>query len=77
MMLLPMKKLYYYFAILVAVSVQACTQRTWYESVKQSHRNECNKAPPSEREECLKATTGDSYDEYQRKRQEEMKKNNQ
>ncbi len=71
-----MKKLIYCFAILMAVSVQACTQQAWYEGVKQSHRNECNKEPPSAREECLKATTSDSYDEYQRKRQEEIKKDN-
>ena len=73
---LPMKKIHYYFAILVAVSVQACSQRAWYEGVKQGHRNECNKAPPSEREECLRIMDNDSYDEYQRKKQEETKKDN-
>jgi len=72
-----MKKIQYCLAILMAVSVQACTQRAWYEGVKQSRRNECNKAPPSEREECLRTMDNDSYDEYQRKRQEEIKKDNQ
>ena len=74
MTLLPMKKIQYCFAILMAVSVQACTQRAWYEGAKQSHRNESNKAPPSEREECLRSTDSDSYDEYQRKRQGEINK---
>jgi hypothetical protein len=74
MTLLPMKIIQYCFAILMAVSVQACTQRAWYEGAKQSHRNECNKAPPSEREECLRSTDSDSYDEYQRKRQGEINK---
>ncbi|MBI3779023.1 MAG: hypothetical protein HY274_08950 [Gammaproteobacteria bacterium] len=69
-----MKKLLYGMAILATLSAPACSQRTWYEGLKQSHRNECNKAPPSAREECLKAVDGDSYDEYARKRQEEMKK---
>ncbi len=46
----------------------------WYEGLRQSHRNECNKTPPSAREECLKAADSDSYDEYARKRQEEMKR---
>jgi len=62
--------------MLMVISVQACSQRLWYEGLKQSHRNECNKEPPSAREECLKATTSDSYDEYQRKRQEEINKDN-
>jgi hypothetical protein len=72
-----MKKIQYCFAILMAVSVQACTQRAWYEGAKQSQRNECYKAPPSAREECLKAINSDSYDEYQRKKQEEIEKDNQ
>ena len=71
-----MKKIQCCLAILMAISVQACTQRAWYEGLKQSHRNECNKEPPSAREECLKATNSDSYDEYQRKRQKEIKKDN-
>ena len=71
-----MREILCFFSVLMAVSAQACTQRAWYEGLKQSHRNECNKAPPSEREECLRATDSDSYDEYQRKRQEEIKKEN-
>jgi len=71
-----MKRILYFVAMLMVISVQACSQRLWYEGLKQSHRNECNKEPPSAREECLKATTSDSYDEYQRKRQEEINKDN-
>lgn len=62
--------------VIMAASAQACSQRAWYEGLKQSQRNECNKAPPSEREECLRAIDSDSYDEYNRKRQDEMKKEN-
>jgi len=71
-----MRVFLYCIAVSMMLSAQACTQRAWYEGVKQSHRNECNKAPPSEREECLRSTDSDSYDEYQRKRQEEIKKDN-
>ena len=70
-----MRVFLYCIALLVMLSVQACTQRAWYEGAKQSRRNECNKAPPSEREECLRSTS-DSYDEYRRQRQEEIKKDN-
>ena len=70
-----MRVFLYGLAVLILLSAQACTQRAWYEGVKQSHRNECNKALPSEREECLRNITG-GYDEYQRKRQEEIQKDN-
>lgn len=70
-----MKNFAYIIVMLLIVSAPACSQRMWYEGLKQSHRNECNKEPPSAREECLKATSSDSYDEYQRKRREEINKN--
>ena len=69
-----MKRIQYCVAILMALSVQACSQRLWYEGLKQSQRNECYKAPPSESEECLRNMDNDSYDKYQRKRQKEIKK---
>lgn len=62
------------FMILMALATSACTQRAWYEGVKQSQRNECYKAPPSAREECLKALDSETHDEYQRQRQEALKK---
>ena len=61
-------------AVLVALVATGCTQRAWYEGIKQSQRNECYKEPPSAREECLKALDSETYEEYQRKRQEELKK---
>jgi hypothetical protein len=67
-----MKNFLFCFAVIMMLTAQACTQRAWYEGVKQSHRNECNKAPPSERDECLRNTSG-SYDEYQKKRRGELK----
>jgi hypothetical protein len=60
--------------VLMALGTSACTQRAWYEGAKQNQRNECYKQPPSAREECLKALESESYDEYQRQRQEELKK---
>jgi hypothetical protein len=69
-----MKRIFICFVVPIAVAVSACTQPAWYEGAKQSQRNECYKAPPSAREECLKALNSETYDEYQRKRQEELKK---
>lgn len=69
-----MKRAFIWFVVLTALATSACTQRAWYEGAKQGQRNECYKMPPSAREECLKALDSESYDEYQRKRDEELKK---
>lgn len=61
-------------AILVSIGASACSQRAWYEGVKQGQRQEGYQAPPSAREECLKALDSEGYDEYQRNRQEQLKK---
>lgn len=59
---------------MMALATTACAQRAWHEGAKQSQRNECCKMPPSVREECLKPLDSGRYDEYQRLRQEELKK---
>jgi hypothetical protein len=69
-----MKNIFLCLVVLATLGATGCTQRAWYEGTKQSQRNECYKAPPSSREECLKALESETYDEYQRKRQEELKK---
>lgn len=73
-MIHDMQRTFICFLALTALAVSACTQRAWYEGAKQSQRNECYKMPPSARAECLKALGSESYDEYQRQRQEELKK---
>ena len=73
-MINAMQKTFLCILVLTALGASACTQRAWYEGAKQSQRNECYKMPPSAREECLKALESESYDEYQRQRQEELKK---
>ena len=55
--------------ILVAVSIQACSLRQVYEGVKQARVNECSKTQDFDRSRCLE-NTPESYDEYQRKRDE-------
>ena len=62
------------FMVLMILGASACTQRAWYEGAKQSQRNECYKMPLPAREECLQKLDSETYDEYQRQRQEELKK---
>ena len=71
-----MKMILFCLMVFMMLGASACSQRAWYESVKQGQRNECYKYPPSAREECLKAIDSDSYDEYQRKKQDAAKKDN-
>jgi hypothetical protein len=73
-MINAMQRTFLCILVLTALGTSACTQRAWYEGAKQSQRNECYKMPPSAREECLKALESESYDEYQRQRQEDLKK---
>ena len=56
-------------ALLLIALTAGCTQRSWYEGVKQSHEHQCNLLPESEREDCL-AQHDDHYEDYQRKRGE-------
>jgi hypothetical protein len=61
-------------AVLLALFfLQGCTTRMWYEGFKQAQTSECSKLQDKEREECLR-DAGISYDQYQRERQEALKK---
>ncbi len=56
------------YAILLAMLVAGCSQRGWYEGVKQGHRHQCSQVPEAERDECL-AQHDESYEEYRQKRE--------
>jgi len=59
--------------ILVMAFLQGCTTRMWYDGFKQAQASECSKLQDREREECLR-DAGVSYDQYQRERNETLKK---
>lgn len=69
-----MRKILVCLAVLSATGVSGCAERAWYEGARQSQRNECYKMPLPAREECLQKLGSETYDEYQRQRQEELKK---
>jgi hypothetical protein len=58
---------------LAMVFLQGCTTRMWYDGFKQAQASECSKLQDREREECLR-DAGVSYDQYQRERNETLKK---
>lgn len=53
----------------LALLVTGCTKEQIYESIKNSKQLECEKAPPDEYRECMRAVS-DTYDEYRRKKEE-------
>lgn len=59
-------------ATLIAVSalISSCSNRQIYDSVQNNRRMECDKMPDSaQRDACLEQYS-ESYDSYQRKREE-------
>jgi hypothetical protein len=50
------------------LSVSACTTQAWYEGMKQSAINQCDKQPPGAREDCLSRLNKKSYDAYNKER---------
>jgi hypothetical protein len=60
--------------LLVMVLLQGCSTRMWYDGFKQAQANECSKLQDRDREACMR-DAGVSYDQYQRERQEALKKN--
>jgi hypothetical protein len=56
----------------------ACTTRAWYEGSRASARQQCNQQPPGAYEDCMRRVNegvgGQSYDDYQRER-EELRRN--
>ena len=42
-----------------------CSTKSWYEGSQISAKHNCNSAPLSEREECLKNVNNKTYTEYQ------------
>lgn len=58
--------------LLVALSVAGCSYRAAYENIQINRRNECLKLPQSRYEECMEGVN-QSYDEYERERQEYLK----
>jgi len=42
-----------------------CSTKSWYEGAQISAKQNCNNAPSSEREQCLKNINQKTYKEYQ------------
>ena len=48
--------------------ISGCTTQAWYESMKQSAFNECEKQAPGARDDCLNRVNKKPYDDYAKER---------
>lgn len=55
------------FASFVVITA-GCTNKTWYEGVKEGAKNNCRSQPPGEVESCLERLNNKTYEEYEKER---------
>ncbi len=57
----------------IVITIGACTNKAIYDNFQLNNRNECTKQPHSEYDACMERTNM-SYEEYERKRKEDLVK---
>lgn len=55
-------------ALPILMLLGGCTTQTWYEGVKISAENECNKQPPGAAADCLARLNRKPYEAYEKER---------
>lgn len=45
-----------------------CTNKAWYEGVKEGAKNNCRSQPPGEVDACLEKLNNKTYEEYEKER---------
>jgi len=56
------------FALLIATT-GSCSHKQMYESLQIKQKNDCQKVPPSEYDQCMEKAEK-SYEQYEKERQE-------
>lgn len=54
--------------VITTLLLSACTTGAWYEGMKVSARQECERQAPSARDDCLSRLNKKSYDAYSKER---------
>ncbi|MBF4987820.1 hypothetical protein [Methylophilus sp. 14] len=54
--------------IILVITTSACTNKAWYEGVKEGARNNCRGQPASEVDACLERLNTKTYEEYEKER---------
>ncbi len=53
---------------LATILLTGCSAQAWYEGLRQSAGNECNRQPPGAAEECRARVNQEKYDAYEKER---------
>jgi hypothetical protein len=54
--------------LLFTIAISACTNKAWYEGVKEGAKNNCRSQPPGEVEACLEKLNTQTYEDYEKAR---------
>lgn len=54
--------------IIASLTVSACTNKAWYDGVKEGARNNCRSQPPGEVDACMEKLNTKTYEEYEKER---------
>lgn len=54
----------------------SCSNKSVYQDLQRNKRNECMQGPPAEYDRCMRSME-QSYEDYERQRQEALKRENQ
>jgi hypothetical protein len=66
-------KMYKMLVSIFALLLSGCSNKAVYDNIQINNRNECNKIPPSQYEECVDRAS-EPYEEYKRERAEAIGK---
>jgi len=56
-----------YFILITSSLLMACSNKAIYDNIQLNNRRACEKAPPSQYEECIKLVNK-SYEDYEKER---------
>lgn len=65
--------MYKMFIPMFVLLLVGCSNKAVYDSIQYNNRNECNKVPPSQYDECIERASK-PYEEYKREREEAIGK---
>jgi hypothetical protein len=65
--------MYKMFIMMFVLLLVGCSNKAVYDNIQFNSRNECNKVPPSQYEECIDRASK-PYDEYKIEREEAIVK---
>lgn len=64
----PKRSSLFILMIIASLTVSACTNKVWYDGVKEGARNNCRSQTPGEVDACMEKLNTKTYEEYEKER---------